>query len=155
MERYFIGALTRHGNKDRARRIFFNVMARLADKYSNMSFNELLEFIIETVSPVLTFVSKKRGGTSYNYPKRISFDRSKSTAARWIVRASRSRSELNIEDKLFNEFVDVFSGKGKALAKRLEFHKRAISNRFVLKSESRKVKPYFLVNKNINKYKTS
>lgn len=133
MERIFIGALTKHGKRSKANTMFYTVMAKLSKRYK-VPVGELLNRIFDIVRPVLNYSSIKKGATKYIYPRKVPFTQSLSISVRWIIQSARSRSERGFLLRLEAELNDILNGKGRTLDKRLEFHKRAVSNRFVLKN---------------------
>ena len=139
MEKNFIGALIRNGNKAKARTIFYSLMGRLTKHY-NLPVNDILFRVFETVSPTLTFSVVRRGASNYVYPRRPPLARARSITISWIVKSALSRSERGIINKLEGEFHDLLGGKGRSLMKRNEFHKKAISNRFVLRNTENWIK---------------
>lgn len=133
MEKIFIGALTRNGNKERARNIFFTAMSYLTTKYPKKSPNDLLTEVFDKVSPVLTYSIVRRGITKYYYPRRANDRYCRSVTARWIVQSAKLRSEYDMGKKLFGELDDTLLGRSRSISKSIEFQKKAVSNRFALK----------------------
>jgi small subunit ribosomal protein S7 len=143
MEKIFIGMLTKKGHKARAQRIFFNVAARVS-KIHKLPFSKILQKVFEILEPVLNFSVLRRGATNYVSPKRMSPWKAKSLVVKWLIQSAKVRSELGIISKLEGEFNDLLAGKGQALKRKMEFQRRAVSNRFVLRSIWRwKLRSYY------------
>lgn len=131
MEKIFVGMLTKDGNKARARRIFFSVAARIS-KFHKISFFVALHKVFMLLEPVLNFSVLRRGSTNYVSPRRMSPWKAKSLVVRWIIQSANARSELGIISRLEGELNDLLAGTGRALKCKLEFQRRAVSNRFIL-----------------------
>jgi ribosomal protein S7 len=158
MEHYYIGSLTKAGNRFRARKIFMNVLYRVK-QFSNFdNYSEILVTIHEVCSPLIGVRHLKKSGQSHSLPSPISSKRTESVVARWVIQSSHQRSDAyTLEDKLVNEIKDILQGKGLTLVKRAEFHKKVISNRVFMKVSFKKPKvvssfnPYARIFKKIRK----
>lgn len=131
MERRFIGALIKKGNKARARRIFYDVMSFISAEH-NSTTSKILDEICSKVAPILDFYRIKKGASVVNHPRLISEQKAKSLAVHWIVNSALLRSERTVENKLKFEILDLLNDQGKAFSKRDEFHKKAVSTRYAL-----------------------
>lgn len=134
MERIFIGLLTKNGKKVKAQNIFYTVAFRMSKRHRVM-FSEILNQIFNLIEPLLDYSVLRKGSTNYIYPRRITPWRAKSLAVRWIIDSAKLRKERGFSYKLEGELNDLLSKKGGALVKRMDFHRRAVSNRFVLKKK--------------------
>lgn len=144
MEKIFVGMLTKNGNKARARRIFFNVAARVS-KFHKIPFFVVLQKVFVLLEPILNFSVLRRGSTNYVSPRRMSPWKAKSIVVRWIIQSSNARSELGVVSRLEGEFNDLLAGNGRALKCKMEFQRRAVSNRFVLRNVWQwKLRSYYL-----------
>ena len=56
-------------------------------------------------------------------------DRSQALAIRWLITASRARSELTMTDRLANELMDAANNRGAAVKKREDTHRMAEANK--------------------------
>lgn len=133
MEKTIIGILTKNGHKARAQKIFYRVVSNLSKRH-RVSPQKLLAKVTLQLEPVLDYFPMKRGSTKYIYPSRISAWKVHALMGKWIVQSAKLRSERDIVSRLEGEFNDVLSGKGRALTRKLEFHKRAVSNRSALRN---------------------
>ena len=69
------------------------------------------------------------GGATYQVPVEVRSERAQALAIRWIVNASRQRSEKTIVDRLSSEILDAHENKGNSVKKREDTHKMAEANR--------------------------
>ena len=56
-------------------------------------------------------------------------DRAQALAFRWLINASRSRSEKTMVDRLSSELLDAANNRGASVKKREDTHKMAEANR--------------------------
>lgn len=142
MEKTIIGILTKNGHRARAQKIFYSVISNLA-KHHKILPHELMAKIVLQLEPVLDYFPMKKGSTKYVYPSRISSWKAPTLMGKWVIQSAKLRSEKGIISKLEGELNDVLAGKGRALTRKLEFHKRAVSNRFALRNvHVKKVQTY-------------
>jgi small subunit ribosomal protein S7 len=76
-----------------------------------------------------TFARRSRCGATYQVPVEVRPDRSQALAIRWLIQASRSRSELTMTERLANEFMDAANNRGAAVKKREDTHRMAEANK--------------------------
>ena len=77
----------------------------------------------------------RKSGQSYPVPMKINYKRSLSLTVHWVIESAKKRKNYkSFKNKLVAEFLDILQNKGYVYSKRLEFHKKAIANRFFIKS---------------------
>jgi small subunit ribosomal protein S7 len=81
------------------------------------------------VKPDIEVRSRRVGGATYQIPIEVRPDRSQALAIRWLIRASRSRSEFTMTERLANELMDAAANRGTAVKKREDTHRMAEANR--------------------------
>lgn len=86
------------------------------------------EQALDNVRPTVEVRSRRVGGATYQVPVEVKSDRSRALAMRWIVQASRVRSEKGMMLRLAGELMDAFDRKGAAVKKREDTHKMAKAN---------------------------
>ena len=69
------------------------------------------------------------GGATYQVPTEVKRDRGQSLAIRWIINASKQRSEKTMKDKLSAEIVEALNNRGNAVKKREDVHRMAEANK--------------------------
>ncbi len=81
------------------------------------------------VKPDIEVRSRRVGGATYQIPIEVRPDRSQALAIRWLIRASRARSEFTMTERLANELLDAAANRGTAVKKREDTHRMAEANR--------------------------
>lgn len=84
---------------------------------------------LENVMPVLETKARRVGGANYQVPVEVRPERRQTLAIRWIVNASRARSERDMDNKLAGELVDAYNGAGAAVKKKEDMHRMAEANK--------------------------
>jgi len=69
------------------------------------------------------------GGSNYQVPVRVRWDRQTSLAIRWLVSEARKRKEKSFDLRLAAELQDASKGVGATMKKRENVHKMAEANR--------------------------
>jgi small subunit ribosomal protein S7 len=93
---------------------------------------ETFEKAIQNVSPKLEVKARRVGGASYQIPSEVRPERRLSLAIRWIIEASRKRSNKEYHtfaEKLASELLDATQNLGEAVRKRDVMQKQAEANR--------------------------
>lgn len=93
---------------------------------------EVLEEVVEKVSPEMEVRSRRVGGASYQVPMPVSSKRAHALAVRWLVLASNARPNKQYHsyaDKLVAEMQDALQEQGGAIEKRNTSHKMAEANK--------------------------
>lgn len=124
----FMNCLMVDGKKSVAENIFYGALERMEEKAKAepvAMFHEALE----NVKPALEVRSRRVGGATYQVPVEVRPDRSQALAIRWIISASRSRSENTMVDRLSGELMDAANNRGGSVKKREDTHKMAEANR--------------------------
>ena len=81
------------------------------------------------VRPEIEVRSRRVGGATYQVPVEVRPDRSQALAIRWLIVASRGRSEMTMTDRLANELLDAANNRGAAVKKREDTHRMAEANK--------------------------
>ncbi|MGB1360997.1 MAG: 30S ribosomal protein S7 [Alphaproteobacteria bacterium] len=124
----FINAVMMGGNKAVAEKIVYGAF----DIVEAKSKKDPVEFFREAlvnIKPDLEVRSRRVGGATYQVPVEVRADRAQALAFRWIIEASRKRSEKNMIDKLSGELLDAAESRGASVKKREDTHKMAEANR--------------------------
>lgn len=124
----FINAVMLAGNKSRAERIVYGAFDIVAGKTGK----EAVEFFRETlnnIKPDLEVRSRRVGGATYQVPVEVRAERAQALAFRWLIEASRKRSEKTMVDRLSAELIDASESRGASVKKREDTHKMAEANR--------------------------
>ena len=81
------------------------------------------------MEPKVEVKSRRVGGATYQVPVEVRPDRRLALAMRWLVDASRKRSEKSMGERLAGELLEAFDNRGNAVKKREDTHKMAEANR--------------------------
>lgn len=87
---------------------------------------------IENIKPTMEVRPRRVGGAAYQVPMPVRGPRRESLAIRWLVMATRKRSNSQYHtfaDKLTAEILDTIKGVGGAMAKKKEMERMAEANR--------------------------
>lgn len=84
---------------------------------------------LKTVAPQLEVRSRRVGGATYQVPVEVRADRGRTLAIRWLIGASRKRSENTMIERLAGELLDAANDRGAACKKRDDTHKMAEANK--------------------------
>ncbi len=124
----FINGIMYEGKKDKAEVIVYGALDFLADKYKIDPFETFMG-AVNNVKPSLELSSVRVGGSNYQVPKPVSPARAAVLAKRWIINASRKRSEKTMLYKLAEEIYDAFNERGSAVKAKVDMHKMASANK--------------------------
>ncbi len=124
----FMSNLMRHGKKSVAERIVYGAFDRVASKGGNDPLRVFHE-ALDNVKPDIEVRSRRVGGATYQVPVEVRPDRAQALAIRWLINASRSRSETTMTARLANELLDAANNRGAAVKKREDTHRMAEANR--------------------------
>jgi small subunit ribosomal protein S7 len=135
----FINKVMSRGKKSIAEKIVYGAFEKIKNKHKTDPF-ETFNQAITNVKPALEVTSVRVGGANYQVPSVVEEDRSFTLAARWIINAAKSRSELTMEDKLAGEFFDAANSKGGSVKKKEDTHKMAEANKAFAHLSPKKMK---------------
>jgi small subunit ribosomal protein S7 len=124
----FINSLMKEGKKSTAERIFYSAMKRIAEQTKSDPM-VVFDRAIKNVKPMLEVRPRRVGGATYQVPIEVRPKRKTSLAIRWLLAATRARSEHTMEEKLANEIVGASNKEGAAIKKREDTHRMAEANR--------------------------
>jgi len=124
----FINMVMVDGKKSVAEKILYGALDTVADKRSAQPL-ELLETALENVRPLVEVKSRRVGGATYQVPVEVRPNRRNSLAMRWLIDASRKRSEKSMAQRLAGELMDAAENKGAAVKKKEDTHRMAEANK--------------------------
>ena len=84
---------------------------------------------LDNVRPAVEVRSRRVGGATYQVPVEVRPDRGQALAIRWLISASRDRSEQTMEERLSGELLDAANNRGTAVKKREDTHRMADANK--------------------------
>ena len=124
----FINVIMLDGKKAVAERIVYGALQQIGEK-SGKDPVEVFTTALNNVRPLVEVKSRRVGGANYQVPVEIRPVRRLALAMRWLREAAKSRSEKSMSQRLAGELLDASEGRGGAMKKRDEVHRRAEANK--------------------------
>jgi small subunit ribosomal protein S7 len=124
----FMNCLMYQGKKSVAEAIVYTAFERMS-KRTGQDPLRLFHDALNNVRPAIEVRSRRVGGATYQVPVEVRTDRSQALAIRWLIGASRARSEKSMEERLSGELVDAANNRGSAVKKREDTHRMADANK--------------------------
>jgi small subunit ribosomal protein S7 len=124
----FMNNLMLDGKKSAAERIVYGALDRVEGKLKRAPI-EVFEEALENIKPSVEVRSRRVGGATYQVPVEVRPERREALAIRWLIKASRTRNENTMEERLAGELMDAVSSRGSAVKKREDTHKMAEANK--------------------------
>lgn len=125
---HLINVVMVDGKKSVAQSIVYGAFESVSEKLGKGDPIDLLLGAMENIRPKLEVKSRRVGGTTYQVPLEIPFERQQSLAFRWMISAARSRKG-SMRDSLAAEIVDAYNNTGAVVRKKDETHRMAQANR--------------------------
>ena len=124
----FINMIMEDGKKSVAERIMYGALHQVAEK-KNAEALEVLDQAMEKLRPLVEVKSRRVGGATYQVPIEVRPARRNTLAMRWLIEASRKRSEKSMALRLAGELMDAADSKGSAMKKKEDTHRMAEANK--------------------------
>ncbi|MDC3303064.1 30S ribosomal protein S7 [Amylibacter sp.] len=124
----FMNNLMLDGRKSAAERIVYGALDRVEIKLKRAPI-EVFEEALENIKPAVEVRSRRVGGATYQVPVEVRVERREALAIRWLIKASRTRNENTMEERLAAELMDAINSRGSAVKKREDTHKMADANK--------------------------
>ena len=124
----FLNSLMYDGKKSTAEKILYGAMDIVAEK-SGKDPLEVFHQAMDNIKPSVEVRPRRVGGATYQVPMDLNPFRKQSLAIRWLLEATRKRSEKSMVQKLSAELLDASENRGGAIKKREDTHKMAEANR--------------------------
>ena len=124
----FMNCLMLKGKKSVAEGIVYGAFDIINDKTKKEPLSQFHE-ALENVQPTIEVRSRRVGGATYQVPVEVRRERARALAIRWVINASRARSENTMTERLASEILDAANGRGASVKKREDTHKMAEANR--------------------------
>ena len=125
----FINIVMYGGKKSTAEKIVYEALEIASTKLKSKNSLDLFKTALNNVKPGIEVRSRRVGGATYRVPVEVRNERALALAIRWIVDASRKRSEKSMTHRLAQELIDANENKGASIKKREDTHKMAEANR--------------------------
>ena len=124
----FINMVMEDGKKSVAEHIVYGALDQVAAKKSGVPL-DLLDQAMENVRPIVEVKSRRVGGATYQVPVEVRPSRRNTLAMRWLIDASRKRSEKSMALRLAGELMDAADARGTAVKKKEDTHRMAEANK--------------------------
>ena len=124
----FINMVMVDGKKAVAEKILYDALDRMSERAGGEPM-EVLEKALDNVRPVVEVKSRRVGGATYQVPVEVRAARRNTLAMRWLIEASRKRSEKSMAYRLAGELSDAAESRGSAVKKREDTHRMAEANK--------------------------
>jgi small subunit ribosomal protein S7 len=124
----FINMLMEDGKKSVAERIMYVALEQISDKKGGDPL-EVLDLAMDNVRPAVEVKSRRVGGATYQVPVEVRPSRRNTLAMRWLIDASRKRSEKSMALRLAGELMDAADARGTAVKKKEDTHRMAEANK--------------------------
>ena len=124
----FVNTLMLDGKKSIAEKIVYGALDELSSKKGEKPI-DAFEKVLENIGPVVEVRSRRVGGATYQVPSPVRPERQSALAMRWLIEASRKRSEKGMKLRLAAEMAEAFEGRGSAVKKREDVYRMAEANR--------------------------
>ncbi len=125
----FINVLMHKGKKSVARKILYGAMDQVAKKEAEIQPLEVVKSAVEHVKPTVEVKSRRVGGSTYQVPVEVRYERRQALAIRWIIQNAGARGGKTMQGKLAAELLDAFQNKGGAVKKKEDVHRMADANK--------------------------
>ncbi|ODN42821.1 30S ribosomal protein S7 [Piscirickettsia litoralis] len=125
----FVNHLMVDGKKSIAEKIVYGAMDVISERRKGENPLEVFENALDAVRPAVEVKSRRVGGATYQIPVEVRPARRTALSMRWIVDASRKRSEKSMGLRLAGELIDAVEGRGTAVKKREDTHRMAEANK--------------------------
>ncbi len=124
----FMNSIMLDGKKSVAESIVYGALTTVENKAKKDPI-QLFHDALNNVKPGIEVRSCRVGGATYQVPVEVRPERAQALAIRWLISASRSRSETTMAARLSGELLDAANNRGNAVKKREDTHRMAEANR--------------------------
>ncbi|PHS69382.1 MAG: 30S ribosomal protein S7 [Cycloclasticus sp.] len=124
----FMNMIMVDGKKSIAEKIVYGALDTIESKGHAEPVDALIA-ALEKVQPAVEVKSRRVGGATYQVPVEVRPSRRMGLSMRWLIDASRKRSERTMSARLAGEIVDALESRGSAFKKREDTHRMAEANK--------------------------
>ena len=123
-----INNVMQDGKKGVAQTIVYDAFKAIEEKVGQNAL-EVFQEALENIMPKLEVKARRVGGSTYQVPMEVRAERRQTLGLRWLVSASRNRSERTMAERLAGEIADAKNSMGGAFKKKEETHRMAEANK--------------------------
>jgi len=124
----FMNMIMVDGKKSIAEKIVYGALETIEGKGHAEPVDALIQ-ALEKVQPAVEVKSRRVGGATYQVPVEVRPNRRMGLSMRWMIDASRKRSERSMSARLAGEVIDALESRGSAFKKREDTHRMAEANK--------------------------
>lgn len=124
----FVNMVMKDGKKSIAEKIVYGALDQMKEKGMNVPLDAFKD-ALENIRPKVEVKSRRVGGATYQVPVEVRANRRTALAMRWLVEASRKRSEKTMGLRIAGELMDAYENRGTAVKKKEDTHRMAEANR--------------------------
>ncbi len=124
----FMNMIMVDGKKSIAEKIVYGALDTIESKGHEEPVEVLIQ-ALEKVQPAVEVKSRRVGGATYQVPVEVRPNRRMGLSMRWMIDASRKRSERSMSARWAGEIIDALESRGSAFKKREETHRMAEANK--------------------------
>ena len=127
----FMNMVMERGKKSVAERIIYGAIDRISERTGRPGDQALqvLQTALDNVTPMVEVKSRRVGGATYQVPVEVRASRRQTLAMRWVIEASRARTEKSMAQRLAHELLEASENRGAAVRKREDTHRMADANK--------------------------
>lgn len=125
----FVNCLMKNGKKSVSEKILYGALAIIEKREADSHSLDVFRTAVKNVCPVLEVKSRRVGGSTYQVPIEVRYERSQALAIRWIISYASGRSGKSMRAKLADELLDAFHNRGPSIKKKEDTHKMAEANK--------------------------
>lgn len=125
----FMNCLMYQGKKNVAEKIVYGALDLIEEKAKTGDTLGFFHEALDNIKPSIEVRSRRVGGATYQVPMTVREERRQALAIRWLINASRSRSERTMRERLCGELMDAKNLRGSAVKKKEDTHRMADANR--------------------------
>jgi small subunit ribosomal protein S7 len=127
----FMNMVMERGKKSVAEKIIYGAIDRISERTGRPGDQALqvLQTALDNVKPMVEVKSRRVGGATYQVPVEVRASRRQTLAMRWVIEASRARTEKSMAQRLAHELLEAAENRGAAVRKREDTHRMADANK--------------------------
>lgn len=125
----FINSMMISGKKSIAAKQFYDAVETIAENAPENNGFAVFEQAVKNVRPLNEVKTRRIGGSNYQVPVKVRYQRQTTLAIRWLIIEARKRKEKTFALRLAAELKDAANGVGSTMKKRENVHKMAEANR--------------------------
>ena len=124
----FINNLMYGGKKSVAEKLLYDALDSIAER-SGEDALEVFQKALDNVKPIVEVRSRRVGGSTYQIPVEVPGNRRQALSMRWLITASRARSERTMDQRLAAEISAAAANDGAAVRRKEDTHRMAEANK--------------------------